>query len=161
MAEYNQGTPSPLTIQEEELIALELEDHLMREDTKKRINAPGRTRPGGVHQGCICLSKSVNWYPHKKALGEWSSQHAATSGVSSREVEAVNPSSFQGSTVTRQTTMEEEEPLQVQLRRQFVFFPHLIPQELQAAVRDLDVMNCHELKKCLPRFTRLFKRFVT
>ena len=36
---------------------------------------------------------------------------------------------------------DKEEPLQVQLRRQFVFFPHLIPQELQAAVRDLDVTN--------------------
>ena len=53
----------------------------------------------------------------------------------------VDPSSFQGSAVTRETTPEEEEPLQVQQRRQFVFFPHLIPQDLQAAVRGLDVTN--------------------
>ena len=45
--------------------------------------------------------------------------------------------------MTRQTTPEEgeEEPLQVQPRRQFVFFLRLIPRELQDAVRNLDLMN--------------------
>ena len=60
--------------------------------------------------------------------------------MSSREDEEVDPSSFQGSTVTRQTTPEEEEVLQVQ-PRQLLFFPPLIPRILQAAVRDLNVMN--------------------
>ena len=78
-AEYDQETPSLLTIQEEELIELELEDCLMREDAERRMNAPGRTHPGGVHQGRIRLSMSVNLYPHKKALGEWSFQHTTES----------------------------------------------------------------------------------
>ena len=63
-------------------------------------------------------------------------------GVSSEEDDVVNPSLFQGSAVTRQTTPEEEEePLPVQPRTQFIFFPALIPQVLQAAVWDLDVTN--------------------
>ena len=77
------------------------------------------------------------------ALGQWSSQHATESvsvRVSSREDEEVNPSSFQGTTVTRQTTPEEEEVLPVQPRR-LLFFPPSIPQILQAAVRDLNVTN--------------------
>ena len=39
------------------------------------------------------------------------------------------------------TTPEEEEPLPIQPRRQFVFFPALIPQVLQEAIRNLDVTN--------------------
>ena len=42
--------------------------------------------------------------------------------------------------VTRQTTPEEEEVLPVQLRR-LLFFPPSIPRILQAAVRDLNMMN--------------------
>ena len=60
--------------------------------------------------------------------------------MSSREDEEVNPSSFQGTAVTRQTTPEEEEVLPVQPRR-LLFFPPSIPRILQAAVRDLDVTN--------------------
>ena len=71
-------TPSPLTIQEEELIALEEEDRIMREDLERRMNAPGRARPGGVRQGRF-HARSVNPYPHKMALGQWSSQHALES----------------------------------------------------------------------------------
>ena len=72
-----QETPSPFTIQEEELIALEEEDRLMREDPEHRMNVPGRTQPGGVCQGRSRASKSINPYPYKMALGQWSSQHAA------------------------------------------------------------------------------------
>ena len=71
-----QETPSPFTVQEDELIALEEEDWIMREDLERRMNAPGRTRPGGVHRGQFHASKSINPYPHKMALGQWSSQHA-------------------------------------------------------------------------------------
>ena len=78
-AEYDQETPSPLTIQEEELIALEEEDRIMQEDLERRMDAPGRTCPGGVRQGHFRASMSVNLYPHKMALGDWSSQHAAES----------------------------------------------------------------------------------
>ena len=39
------------------------------------------------------------------------------------------------------TTPKEEEPLPIQPRRQFVFFPALIPQVLQEAIRNLDVTN--------------------
>ena len=42
------------------------------------MNAPGRVRPGGVRQGRF-HAKSVNPYPHKMALGKWSSQHALES----------------------------------------------------------------------------------
>ena len=54
---------------------------------------------------------------------------------------ALTPSSFQGTAVTRLTTPEEEEPLPIQPRRQFVFFPALIPQVLQEAIRNLDLTN--------------------
>ena len=47
----------------------------MREDLERRMNVPGRTQPGGVRQGRFYASKSVNPYPHKMALGQWSSQH--------------------------------------------------------------------------------------
>ena len=78
-AEYKQETPSLLTIQEEELIALGEEDRIMRKDAERRMNVPGRTRPGGVRQGRVRLHMSMNPYPHKMALGKWSSQHAAES----------------------------------------------------------------------------------
>ena len=71
-----QETPSLFTIQEVELIALEEEDCLMREDLERRMDTPGRTQPGGVRQGCFRASMSINPYPHKMALGQWSSQHA-------------------------------------------------------------------------------------
>ena len=61
-------------------------------------------------------------------------------GVSSREDEEVNLSSFQGSAVTRPTTAEEEEVLPVQPRVMH-FFPPLLPRALQAAVRDLNITN--------------------
>ena len=79
VSEGQEETPSPFTIQEEEFITLELEDRLMREETERRMNAPGRVRPGGVRQGRVRLHMSVNPYPHKMALGKWSSQHAAES----------------------------------------------------------------------------------
>ena len=50
-APRSQETPSSFTVQEEELIALEEEDRIMRENLECRMNAPGRTRPGGVCQG--------------------------------------------------------------------------------------------------------------
>ena len=72
-------TPSPLTAQEDELITMELEDRLMREETERRMNELGRSCPGGVCQGRVCLRMSVNPYPHKMAIGKWSSQHATKS----------------------------------------------------------------------------------
>ena len=78
-SEVQVETPSPFTAQEDELIAMELEDRLMREETKRRMNASGRSRPGGVRQGRVRLRMSVNPYPHKMALGKWSSQHAIES----------------------------------------------------------------------------------
>ena len=51
----------------------------MREETEGRMNAPGRSRPGGVRQGRVHLHMSTNPYPHKMALGKWSSQHATES----------------------------------------------------------------------------------
>ena len=78
-SEVQVETPSPFTVQEEELIVMELEDRLMREETERRMNAPGRSRPGGVRQGRVRLCMSVNPYPHKMALGKWSSQHAIES----------------------------------------------------------------------------------
>ena len=72
-------TPSPFTAQEDELIAMELEDRLMREETERRMNELGRSCPGGVRQSRVCLRKSVNPYPHKMALGKWSSKHAIES----------------------------------------------------------------------------------
>ena len=75
-APRSQETPSPFTVQEDELIALEEEDKIMREDLERRMNAPERTRPGGVRQGRFHASKSINSYPHKMALGRWNSQHA-------------------------------------------------------------------------------------
>ena len=70
--------PSPFTVQEDELIVMEEEDRIMREDLERRMNAPGRVRPGGVRQSQF-HAKSVNPYPHKMALGQWSSQHALES----------------------------------------------------------------------------------
>ena len=61
-------------------------------------------------------------------------------GVSSREDEEVDLSSFQGSAVTRPTTAEEEEVLPVQPRVMHFFLP-LLPRVLQAAVRDLNITN--------------------
>ena len=55
--------------------------------------------------------------------------------------EEVALSSFQGTAVTRPTMAEEEEPLPIQPRRKFVFFPALIPQVLQEAIQNLDVTN--------------------
>ena len=55
---------------------MEVEDHLMREENERRMNAPGRSRPGGVRQGRFHLRKTVEPYPHKMALGDWSKQHA-------------------------------------------------------------------------------------
>ena len=46
-------------------------------------------------------------------------------GVSSREDEEVDPSSFQGTAVTRQTTPEGEEVLLVQPRRLLFFLPSI------------------------------------
>ena len=51
----------------------------MREDAEQRMNAPGRSHPGGVRQGCVCPHMSMYPYPNKMALGKWSSQHAAES----------------------------------------------------------------------------------
>ena len=51
----------------------------MQEDLKRRMNAPGRSHPGGVRQGRFRTSMLVNPYPHKMALGDWSSQHTAES----------------------------------------------------------------------------------
>ena len=61
-------------------------------------------------------------------------------GVSSKEGEEVDLSSFQGSAVTRPTTAEEEEVLPVQPRTMH-FFPPSMPLVLQAAVRDLNITN--------------------
>ena len=69
-------TPSPFTVQEEELVAMELEDQLMREETERRMNALVRSCPGGVCQGRFHLRKTVEPYPHKMALGDWSKLHA-------------------------------------------------------------------------------------
>ena len=51
VSEVQVETPSPFSAQEEELIAMEEEDRIMREDLERRMNAPGRARPGGVRQG--------------------------------------------------------------------------------------------------------------
>ena len=48
VSEVHVETPSPFTVQEEELIEMEEEDRIMREDLERRMNAPGRARPGGV-----------------------------------------------------------------------------------------------------------------
>ena len=61
-------------------------------------------------------------------------------GVSDREDEEVDPSSFQGTAVTRLATSEEEEVLPVQPRILHFFLPS-IPWILQAAVLDLDVTD--------------------
>ena len=76
ISEGQEETPSPFTAQEDELITMEPEDRLMREETERRMNAPGRSRPGGVHQGRFHLHKTVEPYPHTMALGDWSKQHA-------------------------------------------------------------------------------------
>ena len=53
VSEVQRETPSPFTVQEEELIDMKVEDRLMREETERRMNAPGRSRPGGVRQGRV------------------------------------------------------------------------------------------------------------
>ena len=74
------------------------------------------------------------------ALGQRSSQYATEFHKRQsvkQEDEEVDPSSFQGTAVMRQMTLEEE-VLPVQPRR-LLFFPPSIPWILQAAVRDLDM----------------------
>ena len=42
VSEVHVETPSPFTVQEDELIEMEEEDRIMREDLERRMNAPGR-----------------------------------------------------------------------------------------------------------------------